>query len=77
MREDQGDPLVDGVDPMVGTSGVSHHSLVVTGLVTYSILFLLLLTIKDPCNEVLFLTNAQHNQGLRQLFLTMSFDLCA
>ena len=46
-----------------------------TGLVTYSNLFCWLLTIKDQCKNIHF--QQTHNQGLRQLFSTVSWDLQA
>ena len=46
-----------------------------TGLVTNSILFCRLFTIKDRYAKVRF--QQTHNQGLQQLFLTVSWDLCA
>ena len=45
------------------------------GLVTNSILFCWLFKIKDRCKKVRFLQT--HNQGLRQLLLTVSWDLRA
>ena len=45
------------------------------GKVTYSTLFCWLFTIKDRCKQVRF--QQTHNQGLRQLFLTVSWELCA
>ena len=45
------------------------------GLVTNSILLYLLFTIKDWCKKCVF--NKCSNQYLRQLFLTVSWDLCA
>ena len=45
------------------------------GLATNSILFCLLFSIKDRCNKVRF--QQTHNQGLRQLLLTVSWDLRA
>ena len=42
------------------------------GMVTNSILFLWLFTIKERCNIMHF--QQTHNQGLRQLFLTVSLD---
>ena len=47
----------------------------VTGLVTNSILFCCLFTIRDQCKKVRF--QQTHNQGLRQLLLTLSWDLRA
>ena len=46
-----------------------------SGLVTNSIIFCRLFTIKDRCKKVRFLQT--QNQGLRQLLLTVSWDLCA
>ena len=45
------------------------------GLVTNSILFCSIFKIKDRCKKVRFLQT--HNQGLRQLLLTVSWDLGA
>ena len=45
------------------------------GLVTNSILFCCLFKIKDRCTKVRF--QQMHNQGLRKLLLTVSWDLCA
>ena len=45
------------------------------GLVTNSILFYWLFKIKDRCKKVRF--QQTHNQGLRQLLLTVSWDLRA
>ena len=45
------------------------------GLVTNSILFCWLFEIKDRCKKVRF--QQTHNQGLRQLLLTVSWDLRA
>ena len=44
-----------------------------TGLVTNSILFCRLFTIKDRCKQMHF--QQTHNQGLRQMLLTVSWDL--
>ena len=47
----------------------------IPGLVTISILFCGLFTIQGLCKQVCF--QKYHNQGLGQLFLTVSRDLCA
>ena len=56
--------------PMVGWNGKYF-----SGLVTISILFCWLFKIEDRCKKVRF--QQAHNQGLRQLLLTVSWDLRA
>ena len=52
-----------------------QEPLVTAGLVTNSILFCWLFKIKNWCKKVRF--QQTHNQGLRQLLLTVSWDLRA
>ena len=69
--------LLEAVDfEGLETVDVEHpDELVRPGLVTNSILFGWLFKTKDRCKKVRFLQT--HNQGLRQLLLTVSWDLCA
>ena len=65
--------LLRGVDPSPQAgSGVPRHR---PGRVTKTIVFCWLFTIKDQCEKVPF--QQTHNQGWRQLWLTVSWNLRA
>ena len=62
---------IGGLGPS-GPTGIPGP-VITSGLVTNSIRFCWLFTIKDRCKKVLF--QQTHNQGLHQLLLTVSWDL--